>query len=104
MSEVVKITRAGHKLTAEGRARIAQNGRIAAAVSIANRRARAAARLEDLEFLATQGATRAEAAQRAGFPTVSALDRFLQRRGRADLKAALPTDGRLTSAREWWAA
>lgn len=68
------------------------NGRKAAAVSIAAARERVAARLEDLEFLAAQGASRAEAARRAGFPSVPALDRFLSRHGRADLRRALPAD------------
>ncbi|MFJ8321924.1 hypothetical protein [Micrococcus luteus] len=74
------------------RAARSANGKKAAAVSIAAARERAAARLEDLEFLAAQGANRAEAARRAGFPTVSALERFLSRHRRLDLVAALPTE------------
>ncbi|MCF8559949.1 hypothetical protein [Micrococcus yunnanensis] len=74
------------------RAARSANGKKAAAVSIAAARERAAARLDDLEFLAAQGTNRAEAARRAGFPSVPALERFLSRHGRADLRRALPAD------------
>lgn len=66
-----------------------QNVRRAQAVSLANRLARVAARLEDLEFLAAAGAELQEAAHRAGFPSVHAMARFLYRQDRHDLYAAL---------------
>lgn len=74
------------------RAARSANGKKAATVSIAAARERVAARLEDLEFLASWGATRAEAADRAGFPSVGALEKFLSRHRRLDLVAALPTE------------
>lgn len=101
MSEAVKITRAGHRLSPQGRARLAENGRHAAAASIAASQERTAARLDDLEFLASWGATRAEAADRAGFPSVPALVRFCHRHQRPDLLRALPTEYQLATAGRW---
>lgn len=101
MSNVVKITAAGHRLTAAGRAQLAENGRAAAAVHTALARERVAARLEDLDDLASWGATRAEAARRAGFPSVSALARFCNRHGRPDLLRRLPTEHQLIGAGRW---
>ena len=101
MNNVVKITAAGHRLTAAGRAQLSANGRHALAVRMDLDRERIAARLEDLEDLASWGATRAEAADRAGFPSVAALTRFCNRHGRPDLLRALPTEYQLATAGRW---
>lgn len=101
MNNVVKITAAGHRLTAAGRAQLAENARAAAAVNAALARARVADRLEDLEDLASWGATRAEAAERAGFPSVPALTRFCNRHGRPDLLRRLPTEGQRRAVGRW---
>lgn len=69
-----------------------QNALRAHAVSVAHSRARAAARLEGLEFLASLRTPREEAACRVGFPTTSALERFLRRQGRSDLLQTLPPE------------
>lgn len=89
---VVKITARGHRLTAAGREQLAANARHAGVVRLERTRARVTARLEDLEDLAAWGASRAEAADRAGFPSVPALEKFLQRQHRPDLLRRLPTD------------
>lgn len=94
MSNVVKIT-------AAGRAQLSANGRRALAVRMDLDRERIAARLEDLEDLASWGATRAEAAERAGFPSVPALVRFCHRHQRPDLLRRLPTEHQLIGAGRW---
>ena len=101
MSNVVKITAAGHRLTAAGRAQLSANGRRALAVRMDLDRERIAARLEDLEDLASWGATRAEAADRAGFPSIAALVRFCHRHQRPDLLRRLPTESQRRAVSRW---
>ena len=74
-------------------------GRRAALAHIAAARARAAVRLDDLEWLAQTGATREDAARRAGFPSLAALERFISRHGRHDLRGRLPL--RTPTAGRW---
>lgn len=51
--------------------------------------ARAAAVLEDLQFMADHGVGATEAATRTGYRSAKSLDRFIRRHGRHDLARRL---------------
>lgn len=52
-------------------------------------RARTDARIEDMEFLVSIGVPHTDAAIRAGWPSIHAAERCLDRRGRSDLARPL---------------
>lgn len=57
--------------------------------AVASQRARTTARIEDMDFLVQSGVEHTEAALRAGWPSIHAAERALQRRGRTDLARPL---------------